>query len=166
MGLYPWFLFLHIFFAFMFFFAHGTSLAVAFRLPAEKDPEARKALLSITGMVVSPMFGGFFGMGVFGVSLGVIVPWWKQVWWWLSIFLMVGLFIWMMWYSRVYYSPIRKALGMNYLTGFAYEHSATGSSANEEEIMRLIGQTQPQLITWVTSLVSAFVLYLMVIKPF
>lgn len=166
MDLYPIFLFLHILFAFMFFFAHGTSLAVAFRLPVEKNPKAREALLSITGITIAPMFSGFFGMAVFGVALGVLSSWWKQGWWWLSIILIFGLFVWMMWYSRKFYSPIRKALGLMYITGFANENLASGVSANQEEIDRLIAQTNPRLITWVTCSVTVFVLYLMTFKPF
>ncbi len=166
MELYRLFNFLHIFFAFMFFFAHGTAIAVAFRLPVEKHPKAREALLSITGITIAPMFGGFFGMAVFGVALGVITPWWLQWWWWISIALMFGVFVWMIWYSRTYYSPIRKALGLPYITGFANENPASGVCADEAEIERLIAATRPRLVTWVTSLATAFVLYLMVFKPF
>jgi hypothetical protein len=166
MDLYPWFLWLHILFAFMFFFAHGASLGVAFRLPVEKDPKAREALLAITGITIAPMFGGFFGMAVFGVALGVIASWWKQGWWWLSIILMLGKFIWMIWYSRKFYSPIRKALGLMYVTGFANENPATGISATQEEVDRLIAQTQPYMVSWVTSVITALVLYLMTFKPF
>jgi preprotein translocase subunit Sec61beta len=166
MNLYNWLLFLHILFAFIFSFAHGTSLAVAFRLPAEKDAKARAALLAITGSVIAPMYGGFIGMSVCGVALGVIAAWWKQGWWWLSIVLMLGVFIWMIWYSRKYYSPIRKALGLHYVTRFTVEHQAGGVSASEEEVSRLIALTQPRMITWVSFIVTALVLYLMTFKPF
>lgn len=166
MELYDSFLFLHIVFAFMFFFAHGTSLAIAFRLPAEKHPRARAALLAITGITIAPTYGGFIGMAVFGVALGVITPWWREVWWWLSICLMFGVFIWMIWYSRRLYSPIRKALGVAYVNGFADERPATDVSAPEEEIERLIALTRPRLMAWGLALVTVFILYLMVFKPF
>jgi hypothetical protein len=166
MELYDAFLFLHILFSFMFFFAHGTSIAVAFRLPVEQDPKVREALLAITGITIAPMYGGFFGMAVFGVALGVSASWWKRGWWWLSCVLMLGVFVWMIWYSRKYYSPIRKALGLIYVTGFANENPATGVAAAQKEVDRLIAQTQPRLLTWVTSVITALALYLMVFKPF
>ncbi len=166
MDLYPWFLFLHILFAVMFFFAHGASLAVAFRLPVERDPKAREALLAITGITIAPMFGGFFGMGVFGVALGVIDSSWKQGWWWLSIILMLGVFVWMMWYSRKFYSPIRKALGVMYISGFANENPASRIYAGREEVDRLIALTNPRLLIWVSFIITALVLYLMTFKPF
>ena len=166
MELYDTFLFLHIMFSFMFFFAHGTSLAVAFRLPAERHPRAREALLAITGITIAPMYGGFFGMAVFGIALGIIAPWWKQGWWWLSIILMFGVFAWMIWYSRKYYSPIRKALGVTYVTGFANENSATGIPASKEEVDHLIARTRPRLVAWVTAAITMLALYLMVFKPF
>jgi len=166
MEFYDVFLFLHISFSFMFFFAHGTSLAVAFRLPVEKDPKAREALLAITGITIAPMYGGFFGMAVFGVALGIIIPWWKQIWWWLSIVLMLGAFVWMIWYSRKFYSPIRKALGLTYVSGFANEKPATGTTVAKKEIDRLIAQTKPRMMAWVTSIITILVLYLMVFKPF
>jgi len=112
------------------------------------------------------MYGGFVGMGVFGVALGVAKSWWKQGWWWLAIILMLGMFVWMMWYSRKFYSPIRKALGIPYVTGFAAEHPATGVAANQEEIERLVAQPNPHLLIWVGFVVTAIVLYLMTFKPF
>ena len=47
MHLYPWTLWLHVFFATLFFFVHGTAMAIAFRLPVEKDPKTLHALLNI-----------------------------------------------------------------------------------------------------------------------
>ncbi len=77
MNLYPWFLWLHVLSAFIFFFAHGTAMGIAFRLPVEKNPERMKALLDITGITAVPLGVGMLGTGVFSVAMAVMSGWWK-----------------------------------------------------------------------------------------
>ncbi|MGB7838094.1 MAG: hypothetical protein WBL40_08285, partial [Terrimicrobiaceae bacterium] len=46
--LYPWIVFLHVVGVLLFFIAHGTSMAVGFRLKRERDPARVRALLELT----------------------------------------------------------------------------------------------------------------------
>ena len=48
MDLYPWIVFLHVVGVLLFFIAHGTSMAVGFRLKRERDPARVRALLELT----------------------------------------------------------------------------------------------------------------------
>ena len=48
MDLYPWIVFLHVAGVFLFFMAHGTSMAVGFRLRQERDPARVRALLDLS----------------------------------------------------------------------------------------------------------------------
>lgn len=164
--MYQWFLWLHIAFSFLFYFAHGASLVVAFRLGVEPDRKAHEALLSVTSVTIPPMFAGFTGMGVFGIALGILSEAWRHGWWWLSILLMAGLYVWMTWYTRKIYSPIRKALGLPYMTGFITEHRAAETVESDLEVNRLIQKANPRLLMWVGLIVSLIELYLMTFKPF
>ena len=46
----PWILWLHIFASIVFFLVHGTTMAIAFRLPEEETRDWMRALLNITAM--------------------------------------------------------------------------------------------------------------------
>ena len=48
MDLYSWIVFLHVVGVLLFFIAHGTSMAVGFRLERERDPARVRALLELT----------------------------------------------------------------------------------------------------------------------
>jgi hypothetical protein len=165
MHFYTWAAWLHVLSAFLFFFAHGTSMAIAFRLPAEKDAVAMKALLNISRISFTPLTVSLLGLLVTSVYMGVVAGWWKTGWWILSTVLMLGMAVWMTWYGRRYYSPIRKALGMEYMTGFGTSNPAE-EPRSMEEVYALIARTSPSLLTWTGLLVTAALLWLMRFKPF
>ena len=81
---YPWLLWLHIFSAFVFFFVHGTAMAIAFRLPQEQTMAGMRALLNITGMTLPFLFGSYLLLQAFGIALTFMASWWRQSWPWLS----------------------------------------------------------------------------------
>jgi len=165
LNLYPWILWLHIFASFAFFFAHGTTVAIAFRLPKEETVDGMRALLNITGMTLPYLFGSFLLLQAFGIVLTVMTEWWKQVWPWLSFILLNGMTIWMTWYGRKVYSPLRKALGMPYLTGFGKENKPV-APASLEEVRSLLDKANPRILTWVGGIISGVILWLMTFKPF
>ena len=163
--LYFWFVWLHILATFVFFFAHGTALAVAFLLPKQKEMNSMKALLDVTGITIMPL----------GVSMLVILltslymagsgSWWRTGWWWLSFLIFFFMIFWMTWYGRKMYSPIRKALGMEYMTGFS-KHNHAEEPIGMDEIQQLIAKTNPRLLMWVGLISTAVLLWLMRFKPF
>jgi hypothetical protein len=165
MNLYPWFLWLHILSGVAFFFVHGTGLAIAFRLKVEKHPIAREALLGITGMTIPALGVTLLLMLITSIYLGIAAGWIKQAWWGISFLLMFGMVVWMTWHGRKVYSPIRKALGLVYMTGMGKENPAV-PPASEEEIERAIAQSNPHLLLTVGFIVTAITLWLMTFKPF
>jgi hypothetical protein len=162
---YDWVLWLHILSAFVFFFIHGTSLAIAFRLPQEKTLDGMRALLNITGMTIPFFYGSFLLLQAFGILLTFWADWWQKAWPWISFVLLNAMTIWMTWYARKFYGRLRKALGMPYMTGASKEREPV-EPASLEEIRTLLESTDPKLLTWVGGIVSAAVLWLMVFKPF
>ena len=161
---YPWLLWLHIFASIAFFFVHGTAMAIAFRLPKEETPDGMRALLNITGMTIPFLFGSLLLSQAFGIVLAFMSTWWKQAWPWLSFILLNGMTLWMTWYGRRVYSPLRRALGMPYMTGFGKPNGPV-DPVGLEEVRALLEKSNPRLLAWVGLVVSGLILWLMVFKP-
>ena len=86
-------------------------------------------------------------------------------WWELSFLIMVGMIVWMSWYTRKYYSPIRKALGLEYMTGFS-TRSPAETPESMDIVYALVAKTNPRLLAWVGLIFTATLLFLMRFKPF
>lgn len=162
---YQWFVWLHVLSAFVFFFSHGAELATAFMLPKEKNANGMKALLNITGITIIPFSASMLLLLITSVYMGVTAGWWKKGWWELSFLIMVVMLVWMIWYARKYYSPIRKALGTEYMTGFGTPNPPE-TPESMDVVYALVAKTNPRLLAWVGLIVTATLLFLMRFKPF
>lgn len=167
MNLYSWSVWLHILFSFIFFFAHGTSMAIAFLLPKEKDPVRMKSLLDVSGITILPLGISLLGILITSLYMGFAAGWIRTGWWGLSFLLLLGTVVWMTWYSRNYYSPIRKALGGFYMSGFSTPNPPVENKVIDmNEVQSLIQKTNPHLLATVGFVVTAALLWLMRFKPF
>lgn len=167
MNLYSWSVWLHILFSFIFFFAHGTSLAIAFMLPKEKDPVRMKTLLDVSGITILPLGVSLLVILLTSFYMGFTAGWVRTGWWGLSFVLFLAMVIWMTWYSRRYYSPIRKALGGFYMSGFSTPNPPVENKAIDmNEVESLIRKANPHLLTTAGLIVTAALLWLMRFKPF
>jgi hypothetical protein len=167
MNIYTWSVWLHVLFAFIFFFVHGTSMAIALLLPQEKDLVRLKAYLDITGITIAPMGISLLGILVTSIYMGIAAGWVRTGWWGLSFLLFLVSILWMEWYTRKYYSPIRKALGNFYMTGFSTPNPAVEDKVVDmKEVEALIQKTNPRLLLTVGFVVVAVLLWLMRFKPF
>ncbi len=163
--LYQWMVWLHVLSAILFFFVHGISMATAFLLPKEKDAKRMSMLLDMTGVTIAPMGISMLGLLVTSIYMGISANWWARGWWGTSFLLFMLMIVWMTWYGRKYYSPIRKALGLDYMTGFGTQNPAI-EPAGMDEVQKLIAKTSPHLLATVGFLVTAMLLWLMRFKPF
>ena len=164
-NLYPWLLWLHIITAIVFFFVHGTTIAIVFRLPQEETIAGMRALLRLTSMTQPFLFGSYLLLQAFGIALTFMTTWWRQAWPWLAFILLNGMTFWMTWYGRKIYSPLRKALGLPYMTGFSKENKPI-EPVGMEEVRSLIEKSNPRMVTWVGGIISGLILWLMIFKPF
>jgi len=164
-NLYQWSVWLHVLAAFVFFFSHGTVMATAFLLPKEKDANGMKALLNVTGITFIPSGVSMLLLLITSIHMGVVAGWWSKGWWGPSFLIMVGMIVWMTWYGRKYYSPIRKALGLEYMTGFGTQNPPE-SPESMDVIYALAAKTNPRLLAWAGLIVTAALLWLMRFKPF
>jgi len=165
MNLYQWSVWLHVLSAFLFFFAHGTAMAIAFLLPKEKDANSMKTLLNVTSITIMPVGVSLLFLLITSIYMGYSAGWWNKGWWGLSFLIMIVMIVWMTWYGRKFYSPIRKALGVEYMTGAGKPNPAEPPQSMDVAYA-LVAKTNPRLLAWVGLIVTATLLFLMRFKPF
>ncbi len=68
-------------------------------------------------------------------------------------------------YGRAIYSPIRRALGQAYVTGFG-RGNPPAEPAGMDEVQTLIVRSNPRLLTYVGLVFTLIIVGFMVFKPF
>ncbi len=141
-------------------------MATAFLLPKEKGPKRMSRLLDLPSITIVPMAISLLGLLVTSIYMGASAGWWKTGWWELSVVLFFVMVVWMTWYGRTYYSPIRKELGLHYMTGLGNHNPPDENKiVNMDEVQRLIAKSNPRLLASVGVIVTAILLFLMRFKP-
>lgn len=159
-----WLIFLHVLSALTFFLAHGTSAAMAFRVRRERDVTRIRGMLDLSESTIELMFVSFLAMGLTGVALPFFIRIWDKGWVWISIVLMVFVFVWMVWMNERAYKTLRKLVGLPYRQG-SKEFPAEPPASAEEVAAFLQNMNVTGLIV-VGYLIPAIVLWLMIFKPF
>jgi membrane protein YdbS with pleckstrin-like domain len=75
--------------------AHGTSIAISFRMKQEQDMSKVKTMLDLSGSVWIAMMLSLLVAGIAGIVMGFMLSWWSQWWIWVSIVLLLVITIWM-----------------------------------------------------------------------
>jgi hypothetical protein len=159
-----WLIFLHVLAALTFFLAHGASAAMALRVRRETDFIRIRAMLDLSESTIELMFLSFLVMGLTGLVLPFFNHFWNQAWVWVSIILMIFVLFWMVWMNERAYKVLRKLVGQPYRQG-AKEYPAEPPATAEEVAVQLKKMNVSGLII-VGYLIPAFVLWLMIFKPF
>ena len=124
-------------------------------------------LLDLPNITIMPMAVSMLGLLVTSIYMGSAAQWWGRGWWGASFLIFLVMIFWMGSYSRRYYSPIRKAMGTFYMTGFATRNAPEeGKQVDMAEVERLIAKTNPHLLMTVGFVGLAALLFLMRFKPF
>lgn len=159
-----WLIFLHVLSAITFFLAHGASFTMIFKLRTEMDVMRMRAMLDMSDSTVEIMFISFITMGLTGLALPFLIHIWTKLWVWLSIILMVFVFIWMVRMNERTYKILRKMVGLPYRQG-SNEYPAEPPADLELIISHLKNiPVAPYLIVGYG--IPALVLWLMIFKPF
>lgn len=159
-----WLIFLHVLSALTFFLAHGTSAAMAFKLRKETDFDRIRAMLDLSDYTIEIMFVAFIGLGLTGLALPFFTGSWDQAWVWISIILMIFVFIWMVWMNEWAYKILRKMVGLPYRRGSREYPGEPPASA--EEVITFLRKMNLTSLVLVGYVVPAAVLWLMIFKPF
>jgi len=164
LALIPWLVFLHTLSALTFFLAHGTSVAMAFRIRKETDFARIRAMLDLSGSTIGVMFIAFLAMGLTGLIMPFILKVWNKGWIWISIVLMIGVLLQMGFMNEKRYKTLRKLVGLPYRQGnniFPAE-----SPASQAEVEAHIKKMNVYELVTVGYVIPMIVLWLMVFKPF
>jgi hypothetical protein len=159
-----WLVFLHILSAISFFLAHGTSAAMAFQIRKETDFTRIRAMLDLSWSTMILMGVSFLIMGLTGLGLPFLIHIWNKGYIWLSIVLMLFVFIYMSLFNENHYKQVRRLVGLPYMKGNKEMPAEPPSSS--EEVAALLKKTSVASLVIVGYVIPAIVLWLMVFKPF
>jgi hypothetical protein len=159
-----WLIFLHVLSAITFFLAHGASAAMAFRVRKETDVVRIRALLDLSWSTMILMGVSFLVMGLTGIIMPFLIHIWDKVWIWASIVLMLFVFIYMAVFNETRYKQLRRLVGLPYMQGGKELPAEPPSSP--EEVATLLKKTGVTGLVIVGYVIPAFVLWLMIFKPF
>ena len=159
-----WLIFLHVLAALTFFLAHGTSAAMAFKIRKETDFARIGAMLDLSWSTMILMGISFVVMGLIGIILPFLIHIWNRGYIWASIVLMLFVFIYMGIFNETHYKQLRRLVGLPYRKGSKELPAEPPSSL--EEVSTLLKKTSVTGLVVVGYVVPAFVLWLMIFKPF
>jgi len=159
-----WLIFLHVLAALTFFLAHGTSAAMAFKIRKETDFARIGAMLDLSWSTMILMGVSFLILGLTGLTLPFLIQIWNRGYIWASIVLMLFVFIYMAAFNETRYKQLRRLVGLPYMKGG--KELPAEPPASPEEVAALLNKTNVTGLFVVGYLIPAFVLWLMIFKPF
>lgn len=162
--IYPWLKYLHALSAITFFLAHGAAAAMVFKIRTETDSARIRAMLDLSVSTFKLYMLAFLVMGLTGLTMPFISHFWSKGWVWLSIVLIVFVVVWMGLVNEKQIKILRKLVGLPYMQG-SKEYPAE-PPASSEEVAAHIKKINPVQWAIVGYGIPAFVLWLMVFKPF
>ena len=159
-----WLVFIHVLSAITFFLSHGAAAAMVFKVRYEKDHIRIQAMLDLAVSTFKVYMLSFLLMGLTGLVMPFITHIWHRIWIWLSIVLILFVAGWMFAVNEKQFKQLRKLVGLPYMQGKS-EYPAE-APASPEEIEKFLKTINP--ISWVVVGygIPAFVLWLMIFKPF
>ena len=159
-----WLVFIHVLSAITFFLSHGAAAAMVFKVRYEKDHIRIQAMLDLAVSTFKVYMLSFPIMGLTGLGMPFITHIWHRIWIWLSIVLILFVAVWMFAVNEKQFKQLRKLVGLPYMQGKT-EYPAE-APASPEEIEKFLKTINP--ISWVVVGygIPAFVLWLMIFKPF
>jgi hypothetical protein len=159
-----WLVFVHVLATITFFLAHGTSAAMAFQVRKETEFNRIRALLDLSWSTMMIMGISFGIMGLTGLVLPFIIHLWARVYIWLSILLMLFVFIYMGMYNEKHYKELRRLVGLPYMK--RNKEMPAEPPSSPDEVAVLLKKTSVTSLVVVGYVIPAVVLWLMIFKPF
>ena len=166
MDLYPWIVFLHAAASLLFFIAHGTSMAVGFRLKRERDPERIRALLDLSSWTlgIAPSVALLVGV-LAGIAAGIMGGWFGRAWVWVALVLLVAVSAYMTPMVAARLNLIRTAAGTRSMNPFSRPPAET-PAVDPAELARLLDAWNPMMHAVIGFGGFLVILWLMFFKPF
>lgn len=159
-----WLIFLHVLAALTFYMAHGTSVAMAFKIRKETDFARIRAMLDLSWSTMVIMGVSFLIMGLTGLILPFMIHIWNKVWIWASIVLMLFVFVYMAMFNETSFKKLRRLVGLPYM--IRSKEMPAEAPSSPEEVAALLNKTNVTGLVVAGYVIPAIVLWLMVFKPF
>ncbi|MGH2684344.1 MAG: hypothetical protein ACRDJP_02625 [Actinomycetota bacterium] len=161
MDLYPWIVYLHEAGVLLFVLAHGVSVAVAFKIRAEREPARILAMLQLSTWSLGIFYAGILLLlagGIWaGFTPGIDGSWWGQGWIWTALITFVLTMFAMYGVASTYYRRLRTIA----------QAMVDGSQAvSEERLAQVLAGPRAWILLLVGFGSLLFILYLMFFKPF
>jgi MFS family permease len=159
-----WFKYLHVVGAFMFVAGHGVSMAVAFRLRAERDASRMLALLDLSAWSLAMAGIGLLVILVSGIVSGIVGGYFGTAWIWIALVLLIVVGGLMTPIAGTYFSRVRLALGQR--TRNLKATDPDPAPLPLEEVVALAQSRRPELSAAIGVGGFLVILWLMIFKPF
>jgi plastocyanin len=154
--MYQWWVFVHLAGVFGLLVSHGVSVAVTFRLRAERDPARAVTLLEISGSTITAFYVSLGVLLLGGIVAAFDGGLWGYGWIWASLATLAAVIGAMYALARPYYHRIR----------FVASALAEGSRAvTPEQFERLLKAPRSLSIVAIGFAGLVVILYLMLFKP-
>jgi amino acid transporter len=158
----PWLVFAHILGAFAFVLAHGVSVFAALKIRREHDAARIAALLDLSRSSLTIAGIALLFLLATGIAAGFVGDFWGQRWIWVSIAILVALFVYMGFRGTRYHDAVRHAVGSIGI----YDHKATeGPPPDPAALAALLDSPRAIELAAVGGIGLLAILYLMALKP-
>lgn len=166
-GLRPWFVLSHVLGVLAFVLVHGASAAVALRLRSERDPVRIRALLELSNAYLTWAYGALTVLLVSGIGAGIAGGWWTsgRLWLWVSVGLLVAIFVGMYGVATPHFDALRHAVGLPTFKDVR-EHRDPPPPATESALATLVDSRRPAVVALIGLGGISLITGLMVLKPF
>ena len=135
---------------------------MGFRLRQEKSPEAIRSLTRLSKQTNNFTYASLLLIIITGVSMGLQNNWWRFVWIWVALGVLIVTIGAMNGLSRPYHN-IRVGLG---LPGRGPQRGAPPAPASPEQLEQLVVRANPGPISVVGIIALLVLFWLMILKPF
>jgi hypothetical protein len=163
--MYRWWVFLHILAVFVFLLAHGVSVSVALALRGEREPERIRTLLGLSSPAVAVAGFSLLAVIATGTVVGFLGHWWGRAWIWVSLGVLIALWVAMSVLGTRFYDRVRLAVEADPLYG-AKKMKERPPPASPQELEVLLSTSRPFLLAAMGVIGLGVILWLMVLKPF
>lgn len=159
-----WIKFLHVGGAFLFATGHGVSIAVAFRVRAERDSGRMTALLDLSGWSLGLASIGLLVLLVAGIVGGIVRNDFGRGWIWASLIALVVISALMTPMVGSYFSRLRLSLGQR--TREVKKTDPDPVPLPLDEVVALAQSRAPELSAAVGGIGFLVILWMMIFRPF
>jgi hypothetical protein len=160
---YQWWVYLHVFGAFVFAAAHGVSAVAAFRIRSTREPSRIRALLDVSQAGIGLMYIGLLLLLVGGIAAGLAGDHFSRGWIWASLGLLIAVMAAMYILATGFYKEFRMAVGAEVRD---VDPAAPAAPVATAEIEALAGSSRPITLAAVGFVGFVIILWLMLFKPF